>query len=136
MLNQLSSNPNVEKVIVLISPKTHEGITAEQSLDIWKNLYLANKLIVNPKKVDFVISQVSPVKDVYDIVTSNPDTNFIAAYGKEESGAYKGLASAKRKKEQLKQLEEGQFSGSSGTALGQSALSTQYLRRGSSSGQF
>ena len=53
-----------------------------------------------------------------------------------ESATFKGLASAKRKKEQLKQLEEGQFSGSSGTALGQSALSTQYLRRGSSSGQF
>jgi hypothetical protein len=53
-----------------------------------------------------------------------------------ESATFKGLASAKRKKEQLKQLEESQFSGSSGTALGQSALSTQYLRRGSSSGQF
>lgn len=53
-----------------------------------------------------------------------------------ESATFKGLASAKRKKEQLRQLEEGQFSGSSGTALGQSALSTQYLRRGSSSGQF
>jgi hypothetical protein len=53
-----------------------------------------------------------------------------------ESATFKGLASAKRKKEQLKQLEEGQFSGSSGTALGQGALSTQYLRRGSSAGQF
>jgi hypothetical protein len=53
-----------------------------------------------------------------------------------ESATFKGLASAKRKKEQLKQLEEAQFSGSSGTALGQGALSTQYLRRGSSSGQF
>jgi len=53
-----------------------------------------------------------------------------------ESATFKGLASAKRKKEQLKQLEEGQFSGKSGTALGESALSTQYLRRSSSSGQF
>jgi hypothetical protein len=53
-----------------------------------------------------------------------------------ESATFKGLASAKRKKEQLKQLEEGQFSGKSGTALGESALSTQYLRRGSSAGQF
>jgi len=53
-----------------------------------------------------------------------------------ESATFKGLASAKRKKEQLKQLEEAQFSGSSGTALGQGSLSTQYLRKGSSSGQF
>jgi len=53
-----------------------------------------------------------------------------------EAATFKGLASAKRKKEQLKQLEEAQFSGSSGTALGQGSLSTQYLRKGSSSGQF
>jgi hypothetical protein len=53
-----------------------------------------------------------------------------------ESATFKGLASAKRKKEQLKQLEEGQFSGSAGTSLGAGALSTQYLRKGSSSGQF
>jgi hypothetical protein len=53
-----------------------------------------------------------------------------------ESATFKGLASAKRKKEQLKQLEEGSFSGSSGTSLGQGSLSTQYLRKGSSSGQF
>jgi hypothetical protein len=53
-----------------------------------------------------------------------------------EAATFKGLASAKRKKEQLKQLEENQFAGSSGTALGQGSLSTQYLRKGSSSGQF
>ena len=53
-----------------------------------------------------------------------------------ESATFKGLASAKRKKEQLKQLEEGQFSGSAGTALGAGALSTQYLRKSSPAGQF
>ena len=53
-----------------------------------------------------------------------------------ESAQFKGLASAKRKKEQLKQLEQNQFSGSSGTGLGAGAFSTQYLRRNSSSGQF
>jgi len=53
-----------------------------------------------------------------------------------EAATFKELASAKRKKEQLSQLEINQFSGSSGTALGQGSLSTQYLRKGSSSGQF
>jgi hypothetical protein len=53
-----------------------------------------------------------------------------------ESATFKGLASAKRKKEQLKQLEEGQFSGSAGTSLGAGALSTQYLRKSSPAGQF
>jgi hypothetical protein len=94
VLNQLSSNPKVKEVRVLISPLTHEGITAEQSLDIWKNLYLDANLITNPEKVTFTVSAVSPVKDVYDIVRANPNTNFIAAYGKEESKGYIGLASA------------------------------------------
>jgi hypothetical protein len=53
-----------------------------------------------------------------------------------ESATFKGLASAKRKKEKLTQLEQNQFSGSSGTGLGAGAFSTQYLRRNSSSGQF
>jgi hypothetical protein len=53
-----------------------------------------------------------------------------------EAAKFKGLASAKRKEKQLRGLEENLFSGSSGTALGAGALSTQYLRRSSSAGQF
>jgi hypothetical protein len=53
-----------------------------------------------------------------------------------EQATFKELASAKRKKERLKELEEGQFSGSSGTALGAGALSTQYLRKSSPAGQY
>ena len=53
-----------------------------------------------------------------------------------EQATFKGLASAKRKKEQLKAREEAAFQGSSGTGLTQGSLSTQYLRRGSSAGYF
>ena len=53
-----------------------------------------------------------------------------------EQDKFKGLASAKRKKEQLSAREIAEFGGSSGTGLGSGALSTQYLRRGSASGQF
>jgi hypothetical protein len=53
-----------------------------------------------------------------------------------EQATFKGLASAKRKREQLKAREEASFQGSSGTGFGSGALSTQYLRRGSASGQF
>lgn len=53
-----------------------------------------------------------------------------------EQATFKGLESAKRKKEQLKAREEAAFQGSSGTALSSGALSTQYLRRTSSGGQF
>jgi hypothetical protein len=52
-----------------------------------------------------------------------------------ESAQFKGLASAKRKKEQLKQLEESQFSGSSGAGIN-SFTNSPYVRKGSSAGQF
>lgn len=51
-----------------------------------------------------------------------------------ESATFKGLASAKRKKEKLVATEKAQFEGSSG--VGAAGLSTTYLRRGSSAGQF
>ena len=86
VLNQLSSNPSIEKVIVLISPKTHGGITANQSKDIWEKLYLP--LTTNPEKVEFIIPQISPVKDVYDIANANPEDKFILAYGKEATQGY------------------------------------------------
>jgi hypothetical protein len=52
-----------------------------------------------------------------------------------ESATFKGLASAKRKKEQLKQLEENQFSGSSGAGIN-SFTNSPYVTKGSSAGQF
>jgi hypothetical protein len=51
-----------------------------------------------------------------------------------ESATFKGLASAKRKKETLVAREKAAFQGSSG--VGAAGLSTTYLRRGSSAGQF
>jgi hypothetical protein len=51
-----------------------------------------------------------------------------------ESATFKGLASAKRKKEKLIATEEAAFQGSSG--VGEAGLSTTYLRRGSTAGQF
>ena len=57
-------------------------------------------------------------------------------YGQAESEQenFKGLASAKRKKERLIEKETASFQGSSG--VGAAGLSTTYLRKGSSAGQF
>jgi len=57
-------------------------------------------------------------------------------YGQTEAEAatFKGLASAKRKKEQLKAREEAAFQGSSGVAP--AGLKTTYLRQSSSAGYF
>jgi hypothetical protein len=51
-----------------------------------------------------------------------------------EQATFKGLASAKRKKERLVEKETASFQGSSG--VGAAGLSTTYLRRGSAAGQF
>jgi hypothetical protein len=51
-----------------------------------------------------------------------------------EQATFKGLASAKRKKEKLVAREQASFQGSSG--VGAAGLSTTYLRRGSAAGQF
>jgi hypothetical protein len=52
-----------------------------------------------------------------------------------ESATFKGLASAKRKKERLIAAEEGQFSGSSGTGIN-AFTNSPYVTKGSSAGQF
>jgi hypothetical protein len=51
-----------------------------------------------------------------------------------EQATFKGLASARRKKERLVEKETASFQGSAG--VGAAGLSTTYLRRGSSAGQF
>jgi hypothetical protein len=51
-----------------------------------------------------------------------------------EQATFKGLASAKRKKERLVEKETASFQGSAG--VGAAGLSTTYLRRGSAAGQF
>jgi cytidyltransferase-like protein len=77
---------NADQVVVLISPKTHEGITADESAAIWE-LY-KQKLDGN---VEVRISAVTPVKDVYDFVENNPELTVYAAYGKGEEGRYERL---------------------------------------------
>ena len=52
-----------------------------------------------------------------------------------EGATFKGLASAKRKKERLKELEENQFSASSGTGIN-SFMNSPYVTKGSSAGQY
>jgi len=60
----------VDKLIVFVGPKVREGIkiTAKQSRDIWQiySLYLN-------VPVEIIISQTSPIKDLYDWVDQNKD---------------------------------------------------------------
>ena len=60
-----------DQVVILISPKTREGVTADESVAVW-NLY-KTKL---DGAVELKISEMSPVKETYDVVKENPNTNF------------------------------------------------------------
>ena len=55
------NKPNIDKLIVYISPKPHEGISPEQSRAIWEvyKLHL-------PGNVEIRVGEVSPVREVYD----------------------------------------------------------------------
>ena len=75
-----------DQVVVLISPKTREGVTADESVAVW-NLY-KTKL---DGAVELKISEMSPVKETYDVVKENPNTNFLVAFGKGEMDRYKTI---------------------------------------------
>jgi len=73
-----------DEVVVLVSPKTREGVTADESVEIW-DLY---KTMLDGS-VEVKISEESPIKEVYNVVRDNPDTNFILAAGKGEVDRFK-----------------------------------------------
>ena len=75
-----------DKVVVLVSPKTRDGVDADESIAIW-NLY---KTILDGS-VEIKLSEESPIREVYNIVKDNPDTDFILAAGKGEIDRFKSI---------------------------------------------
>jgi len=61
VVKQVVENPNVDKLVVFISPKEHEGITAEQSAAIW-DFYKTHL----PGNIEIRISDITPVRAVYE----------------------------------------------------------------------
>ena len=76
----------VDKIIIAISAKEHDGITAQQSEAIWK---LYNTLLDG--KLDIEIIKGAPVKYVLDTIKENPNNHYVAVYGKGEEGRYKAI---------------------------------------------
>jgi len=98
-----------DQVVVLISPQTREGITADESLSVW-DLY---KDKFNGSVEIKISADSSPVKDVYNVVKNNPDTNFIVAFGKGEMNRYKSI----EKYPNVKVFDAGAIEGVSATNL-------------------
>jgi len=73
-----------DEVIILVSPKTRDGVDADESIKIW-NLY---KTILNGS-IEVKLTEESPIREVYNVIKNNPDTNFILAAGKGEVSRFK-----------------------------------------------
>lgn len=78
---------NADQVVVLVSPKTREGVTADESVAVW-DLY---KEILLDNNVEIRVALENPVKETYDLVKNNPDTNFVVAFGKGEADRFKRM---------------------------------------------
>jgi cytidyltransferase-like protein len=78
-----------DEIVIIISPKEHEGITAQQSLNIWNNLFIPK---LGLEKVRAVIaSSPSPITQTLDTIEADQDTSYLAVYGKGEESKYKNV---------------------------------------------
>jgi cytidyltransferase-like protein len=77
----------VDRVEIIISSKPVDGITAEQSKKVWE---LYNTLL--GRKLDIKIIQGSPVTYVLDTIEANPNTHYVAVYGKGEEDRYRNVS--------------------------------------------
>ena len=101
-----------DQVVVLISPKIHDGISPDESVAAWE---LYKDQLVDGDKVEIRVSAVTPVRDVYDFVENNPELTVYAAYGKGEESRYKNLS----KYPNAKIFDAGNFGGLNATDLRQ-----------------
>jgi phosphopantetheine adenylyltransferase len=77
LVNEVAQNPNFNKVIVLIGHKVRDGVTKEESLEVW-NIY--KKYL--PSNVEIQISdKSSPIADISSLIKNNPDTYFYPVVG-------------------------------------------------------
>ena len=67
---------DADKGVIFIGKKERDGITAEQSKQIWE---IYSKYLNKP--VEVIISDVTPVKSVYDYADNNKDVNIIVGAG-------------------------------------------------------
>ena len=77
LVDEVAQNPNFDKVIVLIGHKVRDGVTKEESLEVW-NIY--KKYL--PSNVEIKISDnSSPIADISSLIKNNPDTYFYPVVG-------------------------------------------------------
>jgi len=77
LVDEVAKNSNFEKVIVLIGHKNRDGVSKEESKEIW-DIY--QKYL--PSNVEIKIAEnPSPISDVASMIKNNPDTFFYPIVG-------------------------------------------------------
>ena len=103
LVDQVAKHPEVNKVIVLIGHKTRDGVTKEESLDIW-NIY--KKYL--PSNVEIQLADnASPISDVGSLIKNNPDTMYypvVGIRGEMDLGDLKRFDSMKGKYDNFKPI--------------------------------
>jgi hypothetical protein len=111
LVDEVAKNSNIDKVIVLIGHKNRDGVSKEESLEIW-NLY--KKYL--PANIEIQISDnTSPVADVNSLIKNNPQNMYypvVGIRGEMDLGDLKRFDSLEGKYENSKPLvirsEEGE----------------------------
>jgi hypothetical protein len=94
VFKQLVSRNYITRIIVIISTKEVEGITAEDAKYVWDSFLEADP---EPKVTVQIATSESPVRDAYGIIAKNPNETFYFVYNPSESdddGAVKSLQKA------------------------------------------
>jgi hypothetical protein len=103
LVDQVAKHPEVSKVIVLIGHKTRDGVTKEESKEIW-DIY--QKYL--PSNVEIKLADnSSPISDVGSMIKNNPDTMFypvVGIRGEMDLGDLKRFDSMKGKYENFKPI--------------------------------
>jgi phosphopantetheine adenylyltransferase len=103
LVDEVSKNPNIDKVIVLIGHKNRDGVSKEESKAIW-DIY--KKYL--PSNVEIQIADnPSPIADISSIIKNNPDTMFypvVGIRGEMDLGDLKRFDSMKGKYDNFKTI--------------------------------
>jgi hypothetical protein len=79
ILKGLHENPELDKLIVLVGSKPRDGITQQQSLDVWEEY---KKIL--PSYVDIVPSPKPPIGAIYSYAKNHPGEKIVWIIGARE----------------------------------------------------
>ena len=77
LVDEVSKNPNIDKVIVLIGHKNRDGVSKEESKEVWDiyKKYLSSNIEIQ------ISENPSPISDVASLIKNNPQNTYYPVVG-------------------------------------------------------